>query len=254
MDDQRHHTGKGAARQGPHVTGGDALPKRIKPLANPQYTQVPNFALDHIMPHVSANAWRVLCVIIRATWGWTDEGSPTKRREDWLLSYSEIKRRSGIRSDGTVSGAIKSLLNYGCISRRRAPQPADAGAREPSFLYSLNRDFEVEVATTETGATTRNGVAATTKNGVAATTKNGEIQTNPQRKQTEKESTCAAAPQTNPSDSSETGKDDGWKYTGPAPRTPAWYEEQHRRSEAGKSRRRSRPRQRQAADAVAETP
>jgi hypothetical protein len=133
--------------------GGDAMSKRIKPLANPQYTQVPNYALDRIMPHVSANAWRVLCVIIRATWGWTDEGSPTKRREDWQLSYATIKRRSGIGSYTTIKKAIDELLEPpGYILRKSAPLPAHAGSREPSYLYSLNRELQVEVATTETVA------------------------------------------------------------------------------------------------------
>lgn len=57
--------------------------------------------IDSVMPHVSGNAWKLLCLIIRQTDGW--------QREEIGLSYRDLIEGMGVSSRGTVAAAIKEL-------------------------------------------------------------------------------------------------------------------------------------------------
>jgi hypothetical protein len=101
------------------------------------------------MPRISANAWKVLCFVIRKTWGWEDKDSPTGRKEKDQISYSQIREGTGIRSDTTISGALDELIDYehpqqGYLLRE------PAGDHKQGWVYCLNVGLELTVA--ENGA------------------------------------------------------------------------------------------------------
>ena len=51
-----------------------------------------NAVFDVIMPSLSPNGWKILCVAIRQTLGWRAKGDPTglMRREWDRISYSQF--------------------------------------------------------------------------------------------------------------------------------------------------------------------
>lgn len=58
--------------------------------------------VDELMPHISANAWRVLCFFIRKTQCFGKDAD--------YISYSQIRKGAGIASDKTVSLALHELM------------------------------------------------------------------------------------------------------------------------------------------------
>ena len=92
-------------------------------------TQFHNALLDSVMPNVSPNAWKILCLVIRQTVGW--------QREDAGISYPAIQRATGIKSRPTVAAAIKELEQMALIERGR---PDD----QSEMFYRLNYSAEVE--------------------------------------------------------------------------------------------------------------
>ncbi len=108
-----------------------------------------NFTLDYIMPHLSPNGWKVLCVAIRRTIGWVHPDDPTRRKERDRISLSQFMAGTGIASKETVLRALRECLGensehleYLC----RLPAPDHAQA----FLYYLNTELEIEVPETGT--------------------------------------------------------------------------------------------------------
>jgi hypothetical protein len=111
----------------------------IKPFARPGFTMFNNYILDHIMPNLSANSWKVLCVAIRQTIGWQDEEAESGRREMEVISYSQFRQMTGIGSDQTVARAIKECVDKGYMLRI----PGEG----QEISYGLNMDYEIEVDT-----------------------------------------------------------------------------------------------------------
>jgi len=111
----------------------------IKPFARPGFTMFNNYTLDHIMPDLSASGWKVLCVAIRQTIGWQDEEAESGRREMEVISYSQFRQMTGIRSDQTVARAIKECVDKGYMLR----VPGEG----QEISYGLNMDYEIEVDT-----------------------------------------------------------------------------------------------------------
>jgi len=114
----------------------------IKPFARPGFTMFNNYILDHIMPDLSANGWKVLCVAIRQTIGWQDEEAESGRREMDVISYSQFRQMTGIGSDQTVARAIKECADKGYMLR--------VPGKGQEISYGLNMDYEIEVDTTST--------------------------------------------------------------------------------------------------------
>lgn len=112
---------------------------------------------DMIMPGLSPDAWKALCVAIRQTWGqkWelTDNGDLEERLEWSRISYSQFQEKMGCESQVTVSRALRECLEAGYLVRYEIGEEQD----EPIYAYALNWDFEVvdgsEVIGTETGLT-----------------------------------------------------------------------------------------------------
>lgn len=75
---------------------------------------VPAVYIDAVMPALSDPEWRVLCIVIRQTLGWRDEGDRALRKSrDWL-SHSQLKTRTG-KSGDAISRAVDSLIRFGLI-------------------------------------------------------------------------------------------------------------------------------------------
>lgn len=139
------------------------------------YVEVHNVVFDYIMPNVKPTSFKVVCFIIRQTKGWGDK--------DKGLSFRDIKNGTGIKSDTTVSDAIKELLSGGYIHKISGEICFE------SNKYGLNLNFKIAknrtpkngVLTTlkngvhEDSSTPKNGVVATPENGVRSTPKNGDI-------------------------------------------------------------------------------
>jgi len=68
-----------------------------------------NWLLDTIMPQVDANAFRIICVIARKTWGWNKNAD--------IISISQFAKLSGIKTRTTTIRAINSALESGFVSR-----------------------------------------------------------------------------------------------------------------------------------------
>lgn len=89
-----------------------------------------NYLLDAIMPGLPANAWKVLCFVIRKTRGFN--------KDQDRLSYSQIEQGTGIGSSATVSTAVKVLLEKKYIVKVPGNPWKPMG-------YRLNSALEIEV-------------------------------------------------------------------------------------------------------------
>jgi hypothetical protein len=108
------------------------------------YTEMHNLAFDLIMPRVSANAWKALCLIIRKTKGWG------KKSDE--LSYEQIKQGTGISSDTTVAKILAELQDVGQFGSPiilvRGSQKNGVTSHKAN-RYALNRNFFLEVSAEE---------------------------------------------------------------------------------------------------------
>lgn len=93
-----------------------------------------NAVFDVMMPNLSANGFKVLCVAIRQTLGWNKERD--------VISYSQFQKRAGIKSRATVSRAISENLEKGYLVRIERRESTNLG--KPSFFYMLNTDLEID--------------------------------------------------------------------------------------------------------------
>lgn len=93
------------------------------------WTRFDNIYLDEIMPKVSANAWKVISIILRQTVGWVGDGPDGRKKWD-VISYSQFMRKAGIASPNVISDVIKELLRMGIIRRERVGKQ--------DYEYSLN--------------------------------------------------------------------------------------------------------------------
>lgn len=121
------------------------------------FTIVNNFVIDHIMPDVSANGFKILMFAIRKTVGW--------QKEKDRISYSQFMEGCGIKSRHTISRAISELLDTGYILRTE--QGASTNLGKPSYAYMLNTDLEIE---TESSA--KNTLGDSAKNALGPSAKN----------------------------------------------------------------------------------
>jgi hypothetical protein len=114
--------------------------KTVKPFqAEDEFTKIHNYALEVFMPLLPANAWKILCFILRETKGWHTDHTQ--------VAYKAIKAGTGIASDETVARNLKILLG-------QSSHPKFAGlnlliksteGRWDSATYRLNLDYEAEV-------------------------------------------------------------------------------------------------------------
>ncbi len=110
-----------------------------QPLERPPYTMFHNYVLDHIMPDLSPNAWKVLCFAIRQTHGWADAASPTGRKQSDVISYSQFLEGTGIGGRSTLADALAECLDKKYLLRN------SAGTNRGRTIYSyrLNTAYSV---------------------------------------------------------------------------------------------------------------
>jgi hypothetical protein len=106
----------------------------LKPF-NPRSTTVENIVYDKIMPNLSANGWKILCLAIRKTLGWADTNTQSGRKESDIISISQFMEGCGIGSNNTVIQAIDECMSKGYLLREPAPGR--------TFSYRLNLDYEI---------------------------------------------------------------------------------------------------------------
>jgi len=105
---------------------------------DPQSTTFTNLALDVIMPRVSPNAWKIICLAIRKTAGWADKSTESGRKESDIISISQFRSGCGIASNDTVMNAINECLQEGYLLRIKEGQ---------TFRYKINQDYELPTVT-----------------------------------------------------------------------------------------------------------
>lgn len=137
----------------------------IKPFQTPGFVAVNNSVFDLIMPALSANGFKVLCLAIRSTLGWGKTNDQ--------ISYSQFQERCGIASRSTVSKAIDECLEKGFLVRVEIP--GSGGNLKNSFAYRLNVDLEIP--SPENGLPSpENGLGSSTENGLGSSPKNGHTE------------------------------------------------------------------------------
>lgn len=88
--------------------------------------QVPNAFVDEKMADISGNACKLYLIIVRKTRGW--------QKESDRISYSQLRKFSGIKSDTTIQNAIKELAQEGIIKVK-------TGSTVAANEYELNDDY-----------------------------------------------------------------------------------------------------------------
>ena len=74
-----------------------------------------NWLYDTVMPQVkSANAFKIICVVARKTWGWSKNSD--------MISISQFKELAGIKTNTTAIKAVNVALESGFISRHKVGQ------------------------------------------------------------------------------------------------------------------------------------
>ena len=122
------------------------------------FTIVHNYLFDEVMPNVKPNAWKVLCLIVRKTYGW--------QKDSDHISFTQIKEGTGMSSPQTITNAIKQLAGDGHIIIHKS------GGKWEAHEYSLNRDYTAtKIATDENDPTTKIVTDPTTKIVTDPTTK-----------------------------------------------------------------------------------
>lgn len=132
----------------------------MKPFQKPEFTMFNNYILDHIMPDLPPNAWKVLCVAIRQTIGWVDETTESGRKERDIISWSQFKEKTGIGSYETLRNALFECLGRKYLLRTKVGE--HPGTKKPLFEYRLNTEYEVATTETVVAATTENVAGSTT--------------------------------------------------------------------------------------------
>lgn len=116
------------------VRKNSSTPAMPNPLS--KTTPFPNYLIDEVMPKVRDTEWRLVCVIVRQTLGWSD-GTGRRKEQDWL-THAQLKRRMN-RAAAAVSQAVDRLVSLGLIEVRNEAGDALSTAarrrREPGRLY-----------------------------------------------------------------------------------------------------------------------
>jgi len=88
-----------------------------------------NWLMDTAMPMLPHSAFKVLAVVHRQTWGWTDGNGGRKWRD--IISHSQFVRKTGLNKN-TVTSAVQQLLDFGLIDRERV---GTAQFGKPIYAY-----------------------------------------------------------------------------------------------------------------------
>jgi len=76
------------------------------PQLAPNFTAIPNFLLDSILPLASPAEWKVITFVCRKTYGW-------KKRED-RISFTQMEQGTGL-CRRALQGVVEKLRSYGLL-------------------------------------------------------------------------------------------------------------------------------------------
>lgn len=128
-------------------------------LENGDFMRIKNALFRVIMREVSGSAFKLLCAVEDASWGW---------QKEWAkLSYADLRHATGIGSDQTVREALNELLEKGYIQRQEL-EPGK-GFLKSSYAYRTNSSLEMEVQVTTTEIKEEEESTSTKTVGVAST-------------------------------------------------------------------------------------
>jgi predicted transcriptional regulator len=132
-----------------------------KPLDAGGWFVIHNWVFDVALRQLSPNAFKLLCVAIRQTWGWKDPLTDSGRKEADEISYSQFREKAGIKSDATIRRALQECLEAGYILRQQTGRVTGTGAAR--YSYFLNRDYEAPATETVAAPTTETVAAPATE-------------------------------------------------------------------------------------------
>jgi len=106
-----------------------------KLFANPytEFTAVRNVLFDRVMPSLSSDAWKVLCVALRQTWGGDVESG---RAIPVHITLAQFEEKTGIKESGLIGKALRECVDAGYLLLDQSG--------EPTTDFVLNREVELK--------------------------------------------------------------------------------------------------------------
>jgi len=111
------------------------------PFANPfgEMIVIKNIIIDRIMPKLSSDGWKVLCVAMRRTWGGLDPISYGGGEAQIQIDHDQFSAGTGIQDPDALAKALDECLAVGLLVR----YPDEQESGKSRFLYALNTAFEI---------------------------------------------------------------------------------------------------------------
>ncbi|HOT91708.1 MAG TPA: hypothetical protein PLJ78_06840 [Anaerolineae bacterium] len=93
-----------------------------RPFCNPysDFTVVRNILFDQVMPSLSSDAWKVLCVALRQTWGGDIE---TGRAIPIHITLTQFEEKTGIKAPGALGRALRECVDAGYLLLDQSGDP-----------------------------------------------------------------------------------------------------------------------------------
>ncbi|MBN2394540.1 MAG: hypothetical protein JXR84_27665 [Anaerolineae bacterium] len=97
------------------------------------FTAVRNVLFDRVMPALSSDAWKVLCVALRQTWGGDVESG---RAIPVHITLAQFEEKTGIKESGVIGKALRECVDAGYLLLDQSG--------EPTTDFVLNREVELK--------------------------------------------------------------------------------------------------------------
>jgi hypothetical protein len=93
-----------------------------RPFRNPytEFTAVRNVLFDQVMPTLSSDAWKVLCVALRRTWGGDIESG---RATPIHITLAQFEEKTGIKAPGAIGKALRECVDAGYLLLDQSGDP-----------------------------------------------------------------------------------------------------------------------------------
>lgn len=98
-----------------------------------EFTAVRNVFFDRVMPALSSDAWKVLCVALRQTWGGDVESG---RAIPVHITLAQFEEKTGIKASGAIGKALRECVDAGYLLLDQSG--------EPTTDFVLNREIELK--------------------------------------------------------------------------------------------------------------
>jgi hypothetical protein len=113
----------------------------VKPFDAGDWFPIHTTVFDAIMPTLSPEAWKALCVAIRLTWGAAD--ADAEERPKWRFIFdSQFRARMGGESQAAVSMALQECVEAGYLVQYEIEEEQG----ELVYVYALNYDLRLAAA------------------------------------------------------------------------------------------------------------